>query len=140
MKVLCTVNNLNAFADKKVLARLKKNIFLSGEDLKFEVGREYTVYGMTFWDGSPWYYLCIEDYDNYPVPCAADFFKISDDRLSSYWKLSIDNRDPGDVLTSLLFSEWAQDNPSFYERLLDDYPDAIELFMKYRRLMEQEYT
>jgi len=72
------------------------------------------------------------------MPFAAEFFKISDDRLSSFWKLSVDNRDSGDVLTSLLFPEWAQDNPSFYERLVDDHSDAVEQFMKYRRLMEQE--
>ena len=139
MKVINKINNLNSLTDKRVLERLKKYISMpDGEIDHLEVGREYTVYGIIFWVNSPWYYLCLEGIDNYPVPFAADFFKVSDDRLSSYWKLSVDDRYPDVILSSLLFSEWAQENPSFYEHLLDGYPENIKLFLKYRRLMDQE--
>lgn len=138
MKVICKTKNLNNLIDKIVLDRLKKYISITDEEDMLEAGREYTVYGIIFRDNAPWYYLCAEEDENYPVPFAAEFFKVSDDRLSSYWKLSVDDRDPEKVLSSLLFAEWAQENPFFYECLLDGYPEAIELFMRYRRLMDQE--
>ena len=131
-------NNLNNLPNKEVQKRLKKKVRNFKGEVDLEIGREYTVYGMIFWDSSPWYYLCAEDYDNYPVPFAADFFKVSDDRLSSYWRLFVNSKNPDNILPELIFLEWAQD-PLFYEHLLDDYPYAIELFMKYRRLMDKEY-
>lgn len=42
-----------------------------------------------------------------------------------------------EILSSLVFDEWAKD-PSFYERLIDEDSEAIELFGKYRCLMNQE--
>lgn len=138
MKVINKITNLFELPDERVVKRLKKYIFLSDGELNLEVGKEYTVYGIIFRDNSPWYYLCAEKNDEYPTPYAADFFEITDNKLSSYWKLSIDDRNPEEVLSSLVFSEWAQENPSFYERLLDKHPESIELFVKYRKLMEQE--
>ena len=106
-------------------------------EIDLEVGREYTVYGLVFWDNSPWYYLCAEDYDEYPKPFAAEFFDVLDARLSSHWKLSVVEQGEGEILSSLVFSEWAKD-PLFYERLIEDDSKAVELFEKYRQLMDQE--
>ncbi|WP_158116480.1 hypothetical protein [Vibrio cincinnatiensis] len=137
MKVICKVNNLNSLSDKRLLERLKKYISMPDGDIDLELGREYTVYGVVFWDSSPWYYICSEDYDEYPKPFAAEFFNVSDDRLSSHWKLSAVDQGGGEVLSSLVFDEWAKDF-SFYERLIEDDPEAVELFGKYRQLMNQE--
>lgn len=136
MRVSCKINKLKELNDNSTLERIRKNHPL--EEVDLEIGRSYTVYGIIFWDSSPWYYLCAEKDDEYPVPFACEFFEVIDDRLSSYWKLSVDNRCPERILPSLLFPEWAQDNPSFYERLLDDDPDTITTFMKYRQLMDAE--
>lgn len=136
MKVVCKVNNLNSLSDERLLERLKKYIFMPGGEIDLELGREYTVYGVIFRDNSPWYYLCSEEYDEYPKPFAAEFFNVSDDRLSSYWKLSVDQGEEK-ILSSLAFDEWVKD-PSFYERLIEDDPEAVELFGKYRQLMDQE--
>lgn len=136
MKVVCKVNNLNSLSDERLLKRLKKYIFMPDGEIDLELGREYTVYGVIFRENSPWYYLCSEEYGEYPKPFAAEFFNISDERLSSYWKLSVDQGEEK-ILSSLVFDEWAKD-ASFYERLIDDDPEAVELFGKYRLLMNQE--
>lgn len=106
-------------------------------EIDLEIGRKYTVYGVVFWDNSPWYYLCSEEYDEYPKPFAAEFFNVSDERLSSHWKLSAVDQGEGEILSSLVFGEWAKD-PSFYERLVEDDSEAVALFGKYRQLMNQE--
>lgn len=136
MKVVCKVNNLNSLSDERLLTRLKKYIFMPDGEVDLEIGKEYTVYGVVFWDNSPWYYLCSEEYDEYPKPFAAEFFDVSDECLSSHWKLSVDHGYEK-VLSSLVFDEWARDS-SFYERLIEDDSEAVELFRRYRLLMNQE--
>lgn len=138
MKVVCKVNNLNSLSDEMLLDRLKKYISMPDGEIDLEIGREYTVYGVVFWDCSPWYYLCSEEYDEYPKPFASEFFSVSDDRLSAYWKLSTVGQTEGAIVSSLVFDEWAKD-PSFYERLIEGDHEPIELFEKYRQLMNQEY-
>lgn len=139
MKVICKVNNLSDFSDKKLLERLHKYISISSGEVDLSIGNEYTVYGIVFWDNSPWYYLCSEDYDEYPKPFAAEFFDLVDERLSSHWKLSAVDQGEGEILSSLVFYEWAND-PSFYEKLLEEDTKAIALFAKYRNILDQEYT
>ena len=137
MRVVCKSNNLKDIPDPQVLDRLKKYILMPGGEVDLEIGREYTVYGVVFWDNSPWYYLCSEEDDDYPKPFAAEFFNISDGRLSAYWRLCSLDHGNGDVLSLLVFEEWGQD-PSFYERLIDGDQAASESFIKYRNLMDDE--
>ncbi len=137
MKVICTTNNLSSFLDENVLKRLKKYISMPEGEIDLSIGKEYTVYGVVFWDNSPWYYICVEEYDEYPKPFAAEFFNISDDSLSSYWKLSMASQGEKEVLSSLVFEEWAKD-PSFYERLIEDDAEASRVFNSYRYLMDKE--
>ena len=141
MKVVCKVNNLNAFTDENVLKRLKRYISMpDGEidrEVDLEIDKEYTVYGVVFWDNSPWYYICTEEYVEYPKPFAAEFFSVSDQRLSSYWQLSVSNQGKRGPLSSLVFEPWAEE-PSFYERLVDGDPEAEAVFAHFRRLMDNE--
>jgi len=110
---------------------------MPGGEIDLEIGREYTVYGVVFWDNSPWYYLCTEDYDEYPKPFAAELFEVIVSRLSSYWILSSVDQGEGDILSSLVFDEWAK-SPDFYEKLIEGDFKSIELFNKYRQLINQE--
>lgn len=137
MKVICKINSLNSFSDERLLERLKKYISMPDGEVDLEVGREYTVYGIVFWDNSPWLYVCSEDYDEYPKPFAAEFFDVVDQRLSAHWSLASLDQGDGEILSSLVFDEWAKD-PSFYERLIEDDPEAVSLFDRYRKLMDQE--
>lgn len=136
MKALCRINNILKIKDSSITRRLQKYIHLPDGQLNLEKNREYCIYGIVFRDDSPWYYLCLDD-DISPSPYPAELFDVSDERLSLYWKLSTVDQGEGETLSSLVFDEWAKD-PSFYERLIDDDPEAVELFEKYRQLMDQE--
>ena len=48
MKVVCKINNLNSFSDKRLLERLTKYISMPDGDVDLEVGKEYMVYGEYF--------------------------------------------------------------------------------------------
>jgi hypothetical protein len=136
MKVLCAINNIFEIKDAVTLDRMKKYIHLSDGQLDLEKSVEYCVYGIIFRDNSPWYYLCLDEDDESPSPFPADLFKVTDDSLSSYWRLSSQSFTDG-VISSMVFDEWANDS-SFYERLIDGDPLAIELFKKYQDLMNKE--
>ncbi|MEM7621296.1 MAG: hypothetical protein AAF228_12725 [Pseudomonadota bacterium] len=137
MKVISRINNLSGFADKHLLARLKKyNRNLDGK-INIEIGETYTVYGILFRDNSPWYYLCSEDYDDYPIPYASECFEVIDEKLSACWKINSTQLETGIVETFLVFDEWAEDR-MFCERLINGDKEAEKIFAKYRKLMDQE--
>ncbi|AHL35422.1 hypothetical protein CD58_22215 [Pseudomonas brassicacearum] len=138
MKVKCIVNNLSS--DKlsaQTLIRLKPYISRSDGELNLEIGKEYVVYGIEFWDNCPWFYLCPDDYDEYPIPVAADFFEITDKRLSAHWELNFKETSNGENQTQLVFFEWATDEV-FYENLISGDDQAEAIFEKYRKIMEVE--
>ena len=138
MKVKCIINNLNS--DKlslKTLTRLKRYISRLDGELNLEIGKEYVVYGIEFWDNCPWLYLCLDDYDEYPIPVAADFFEITDKRLSTHWQLNSKEASNSENQTQLVFSEWASDE-LFYENLISGDKHAEVIFDKYRKIMDAE--
>ena len=135
MKVVCKANNLNYFSDERLLKRLKACIN-SGGQIDLEIGREHTVYGVVYWDDNPWHYICSEEYDEYPVPKAAEFFNVLDNKLSSHWRLSVIEKEG--IESTIVFEGQAKDPLSFYADLLDGDPEAIALFRKYRELMDCE--
>lgn len=137
MKVVCRINNLNNISNPYTLDRLKKYISKPDGDVDLDVGREYKVYGVVFWDNRPWLYLCTEDYDEYPKPFSLEFFDVVDDTLSPHWKLSSFSQGEYKAATSLVFGEWAKD-PNFYEKLIDGDSEAIATFAKYRHIIDQE--
>lgn len=137
MKVICKINNLSEISEKHIVKRLKRYILNFDGTVDLEIGREYKVYGVVFWDNCPWFYLCAEEYDEYPQPFAADFFHVLDDNLSRYWKLTSIQQENYEAATALVFEEWAKD-PTFYERLLDGDVFAVNSFAKYRKMIEEE--
>lgn len=136
MKVLCAINNIFDIEEGVKLDRIKKYIHLSDGQLNLEKNVEYCVYGIVFRDNSPWYYLCLDEDDESPTPYPSELFKIVDGRLSSYWRISTEGSTNG-VISSMVFDEWANES-SFYERLVDGDPSAIELFKNYQSLMNKE--
>ncbi|WP_340150073.1 hypothetical protein [uncultured Sneathiella sp.] len=139
MKVIAKFDNLKSISDERLLARLEKYINMPDGELNLETGREYTVYGIVFWDNSPLFYLCDSEMDEFPTPFFAEFFDISDDRLSRFWRLETYDNGVGQISSALVFPEWAS-NHLFYERLLDGHAEEIELFLKYRKLMDREFN
>lgn len=60
----------------------------------------------------------------------ADFFTITQNRLSSDW--SYDG-----AQSYLAFDEWANDL-SFYDKLVDEEPTAVAIFLEYKAAMDSE--
>ncbi len=138
MKVVCKFNTLTSIKCSETKSRLKKYIKLPDDDeLDIRIGEKYVVYGLLFWNNCPWFYLCSENYDEYPKPYPSEFFDIIDDRISLYWKLSFYSQSNHEAKTSLVFEEWAKD-PNYYERLIDGDINAVELFAKYRQIIDKE--
>lgn len=138
MKVTCMLNNLSgSVLTPETVARLKRYISLPDGELGLVIGKEYTVYGVEFRDNCPWFYICIDEQDVYPVPLAADFFRITDKRLSAHWQLGSKEASNGKNQAQLVFFEWATDR-FFYENLIDGDDGAMAVFNKYRKIMEEE--
>jgi hypothetical protein len=113
MIVQCCFNKLSEIEDMSVLNHVRKNVHLS--EVALEIGRKYVAYGIIFREGIPWFYVCEEETDTYPIPHFAGFFKIVDSSLSSYWKL---HWSPEINQPSLLPKEWSDDD-FFYENLVN---------------------
>jgi len=138
MKLRCRINNLKNILDVNSRERIGRYVCLSDGELDLVVGGEYVVYGLAFWDGCPWVYICPEDYDEYPKPYPIELFEIIDNRLSTCWKLSyFSSNKKGIMNTMLVFEEWSM-SPGFYEGLVDGDTICLEVFDRYRRLMDSE--
>ncbi|POA26047.1 MULTISPECIES: hypothetical protein [unclassified Pseudomonas] len=137
MKVRCKTNKIDNSFTQDTATRLERYISISDSELDIEIGKEYTVYGIEFWDNCPWIYICADSYDEYPKPFALDFFEITEQKLSSYWVLNSKDTYNKKVKTQLVFCEWADDD-SFYEKLIDEDEACVITFEKYRKAMDIE--
>ncbi len=136
MKIICKYNN-----GKDLPEDLFKEGSGSNESTQFNViqGRQYTVYGMTIWHNYMWYYIADEAYLYYPRWNPAPLFDVVDNRLSKYWVFSFQRGcNESSTYTSIVFPEWAND-PYYYDALTDGEEQAVELFKKYKRLMDVEF-
>ena len=137
MKVRCKTNKIDNSFTQDTATRLERYISISDSELDIEIGKEYTVYGIEFWDNCPWIYICADSYDEYPKPFALDFFEVTEQKLSSYWVLNSKDTYNKKVKTQLVFCEWADDD-SFYEKLIDEDEACVITFEKYRKAMDVE--
>ncbi|MBV4488931.1 hypothetical protein HU727_025410 [Pseudomonas sp. SWRI153] len=137
MKVECITNRIDERFTQDTAARLKRHISMGDNELDIEIGKEYTVYGVEFWDNCPWVYICSEPYDEYPKPFALDFFEITENKISSHWVLKSQDTNNNKVKTQLVFCEWADDD-SFYEKLVNEDEKCIKTFESYRKIMNIE--
>ncbi|MCG8906188.1 hypothetical protein [Pseudomonas sp. DP-17] len=138
MKLQCRINNIKNVPDADSRERIGRYIYLSDSELDLIVGEEYVVYGVAFWDGCPWVYICPEDYDEYPKPYPIELFAVIDNRLSACWRLSyFPGSNKGTMNTMLVFEEWSMYS-GFYEGLVDGDAICVEIFERYRRLMDFE--
>lgn len=138
MKATCILNNLNSNAlTQETATRLKRYISFPDGELDLVIGKEYIVYGIEFRDNCPWLYICTDEKDEYPVPLAADFFHITDTRLSAHWQLNFKALGNGRNRSQLVFFEWATDR-NFYEKLISGDATAEATFEKYKKIMAVE--
>lgn len=110
-----------------------------GIDHEFSLilGNYYIVYGITLWRGYIWYYLCDESYSYYPFWNPSPLFEVANKNLSKYWVYNLRVSDKDNHL-NITFPEWANDC-YYYDRLTDGYFKDIEVFKKYKYLMDLEF-
>jgi len=131
MIVKCKMNRPELIADAKWRLHLKSNIHVDEVDIR--LGHHYVVYGITFRDGFPWFYVCEGDDPDYLRPHFSGFFDVIDPSIPERWLYC----EPGHFEhgVALLPEEWAT-TPRFYERLVDGNGDAMRLFSKIRQRLE----
>ena len=140
MKVRCIHNKLSDINGKSTREWLKKNVIRVDNDdheiSHYEIGMKYTVYGLVFWNNLPFFYI-VEGDNDYPTPKYAGFFEVTDSKYSKYWQVTHSVNDENKVRTVIVFKEWAE-SEKFYENLLNDEDVELEIFAKYKELMDQE--
>jgi hypothetical protein len=111
-----------------------------GTDFHLEVGADYVVYGLTVFLGHVWYYVADENFSYYPVWKPGSLFEAVDGTLSRFWVYGWHPPDEhGDEYPIFSFPEWANDR-FFYDRLTDGEAPAVDVFRRYKALMDEEAT
>ena len=103
------------------------------------IGQLYTVYALTVHRYNVWYYICDDNFTHFPVWKPAPLFGIIDHHVSSYWELNLcPERCESDSGLIIAYPEWARD-PLYYERLADNRAEEVQIFEKYRKLIDDEH-
>ena len=137
MIVECTNNTGNSLPNKIVEQAQGWN-----KEAKFNltVGKKYKVYALEILYGYIWYYIEDDDFDgetiNYPIHYPAPLFKIINNKLSKYWTLNFEvNNDS--VYQIFSFEEWYKEK-AFYDLLTDGNDREVQIYNKYKQLMDHE--
>jgi hypothetical protein len=137
MKVIRIKNPEEEIKGKKHLQKF--NSVLESRDqidswINFD--KEYTVYAISIYKEGPHYHISQEGVE-YPWSFPAILFKITDQRVSKYWECALTFvSDESQMFIS--FNEMVNDS-MFYEELIDGCKDRMEVFAKYRDLMDKEF-
>jgi hypothetical protein len=123
MRIRCKNNDL-ASIEASARERLGQSINRSGPDYGLELDAEYFVYAIEFMRGGIWVYIETPGRD-YPFPYPIEFFEIVDSSIPSDWAAKAPYRNQH--LAIVGFREWVND-PTFYEKLLDDSPIEISVY------------
>ncbi len=99
--------------------------------LPLSVDTRYDVFAISSFLGGFWYYVLDEDQHRYPVWYPAPVFDIVSEKVPEGWVLAHHRSKNGGVTSILSFPEWALD-PHFYEKLVDDDPEAVAAFAQVR--------
>jgi hypothetical protein len=142
MEIECIYNRLNEIQDLGTRETLKRYFGSNEESLGLTVGKKYVVYANERRNNDDWYFITDDDYGGvrlYPMAYSSAFFRVVDSRPSSYWANAIsENSFLEDGKSLMAFDEW-DDDPGFYERLVDGGDVETQIFLKYRGLMDLEF-
>ncbi len=134
MKVRCIDNRGSALPEQYLDTRRNMR---SDTEFSTVIGNEYVVYGVEFSNNQVWYYIYDQLNRRYPVRKPAPLFQIVDHRLSKYWSVGVSEGKHGSV-GWLFFEEFFSDK-FFYDRLTDGSGVEVEVFMKRKREMDEEF-
>jgi len=139
MKIKCISNKGNSLNKCNIVPKenlTEKTIF----DITPE--QEYVVYGIVIRNNSVWYYIADDNFfgSEFPVWYPAELFKIVDNKISTTWILGLreNDSDKKELKLFLSFPNWVNDK-YFYDSLVNKEKEAVELFMRYKKIMDEEY-
>lgn len=140
MKVKCLYNKIDPTLHNGKVAAWANN-----SELEITVGETYVVLAIAksdFWNGII-YFVLGDERNTFPLSFPAELFEIVDTKVSKYWNFPLSHIESlaqidvnADEIIS--FKEWSVEKGSFYERLLDDHPRELEIFMSYVEKMTAE--
>lgn len=101
------------------------------------LNKEYIVYALGEYYGHIWFCLADEDFSYYPAWIPGEFFDVVDGQPSRFWifKMSdnIENR------KFILAPAFWSNNVNFYNRLSEGESLEVDVFKKYKELMDLEF-
>jgi len=136
MKVKCVSNNIHKFKGNEIYNELCYRYRLPNGILPISIDEVYTVYGMFQDTNNCNSYLISDDdfeYTKYPVFIESHFFQIVDNFKSKYWESF--KKENNSIMNC--FREW-ESIPNYYEHLIDSEKLELEIFEKYKKLMDAE--
>lgn len=95
-----------------------------------------TVYGMIIKNGKLYYYICDDNNYDYPISRSFELFEIIDPRLSRFWIFGFfetDQKYPVWFFPEILHE------PFFFDHLTDWQQREMDIFKKYKKLMDFEF-
>lgn len=124
---------------------LPSDLIIPATGLKLEtefsliVGKTYVVYAFTINHDYLWYYILDETFSYFPFWNPAPLFEIVDHRVSAYWEINYSREGRCESHSNIIvaYPEWSRD-PFYYDRLTDGYQKEVEIFQRYRRLIDDE--
>jgi|GEM_PF-5852343 len=122
MILRCIRNNSQSLPEDAV-KHLSKFMRSDKNQSYLTVGMDYVVFGITFWDGHPWFYVYEEESDTYPIPRPHHYFDILRGEVDSSW-VYVSEPQYGSHRFKLLPKEWCSDS-LFYEKLVDGEPEYL---------------
>jgi len=132
MIVECIANRAGRFLNEAERKHYEENVHV--DVLNLRIGQRYVVYGIVLISGFPWYLICEEQSDGYPIPQFAGLFTVIDSRVSSHWAFKW--RDGNWAEGAFIPLDWHA--PNFFEELVDGVADAQERFKRARASMDSE--
>ena len=113
--------------------------FTKNTEFDLEVNQQFKVYALVFYSGYVWYCICPMPSDKIPFWYPSPLFVTLDNRMSRYWVYSTNTDEYATPIRGLItFPEWAND-PSYYDYLVDREKIEVEIFKKYKLLMDIEF-
>jgi hypothetical protein len=128
MIVKCIANDISFVKNKKAAERLRRWVNSEGVYNDLDVGQEYQVQAVDYFEGGVFYYLHLDDTDDHPLPYASEFFVIEDSSFPASWEVGFHVENGKKRFKRLTFQEWVEDD-MFYEKLLDGETEYVSMYL-----------
>jgi len=136
MKVMRITKPDKRIKEKEYIEEFHSALKTEVNMINVKTDKEYTVYAISI-DEKQKYYHIIHEGDDSPSIYPIILFKITDQRVSKYWECAL-SFNCKRLRIFFSFNEMVND-PMFQEELIDGCKYRMEVFEKYRDLMDKEF-